>query len=76
MHRQPDHVMAYLLTELGTRGTLDGRKRLVVKGKLETEKFEVKLKRYCNEYVTCNAGKCPDTSLSMENCLLLLRCKK
>ncbi|GKC87709.1 eukaryotic translation initiation factor 2 subunit beta, partial [Tanacetum coccineum] len=28
LHRQPDHVMAYLLAELGTRGTLDGRQRL------------------------------------------------
>ncbi|PWA60412.1 Translation initiation factor IF2/IF5 [Artemisia annua] len=75
MHRQPDHVMTYLLAELGTKGTLDGRQRLVVKGQLETEKFEVNLKRYCNEYVTCNACKSSDTSLSRENRLLLLRCE-
>ncbi|OWM66889.1 hypothetical protein CDL15_Pgr022002 [Punica granatum] len=32
MHRQPDHVQAFLLAELGTSGSLDGQQRLVVKG--------------------------------------------
>jgi translation initiation factor 2 subunit 2 len=30
MHRQPEHVMAFLLAELGSSGSLDGQQRLVV----------------------------------------------
>ncbi|OMO59263.1 Translation initiation factor IF2/IF5 [Corchorus olitorius] len=56
----PDHVMAFLLTELGTSGSLDGQQRLVVK----------------DEYVICLGWKSPDTFLSKENRLFFLRCEK
>ena len=32
MRRQPDHVMQFLFTELGTSGSVDGNGRLVIKG--------------------------------------------
>jgi len=51
MHRQPDHVMAFLLAELGTSGSLDGQQRLVVKGRFAPKNFEGILRRYINEYV-------------------------
>ncbi|RVX22932.1 Eukaryotic translation initiation factor 2 subunit beta [Vitis vinifera] len=46
MHRQPDHVMAFLLAELGTSGSLDGQQRLVVKGRFAPKNFEGILRRY------------------------------
>ncbi|KAJ0007604.1 hypothetical protein Pint_30669 [Pistacia integerrima] len=46
MHRQPDHVMAFLLVELGTSGSLDGQQRLVVKGRFAPKNFERILRRY------------------------------
>ncbi|KAM7529469.1 hypothetical protein LguiB_032879 [Lonicera macranthoides] len=33
MHPLPEHVMTFLLVELGTSGSLDGRHRLAVKGR-------------------------------------------
>ncbi|CAI9107164.1 OLC1v1006462C1 [Oldenlandia corymbosa var. corymbosa] len=76
MHRQPEHVMAFLLAELGTSGSLDGQQRLVVKGRFAPKNFEGILRRYVNEYVICNGCKSPDTILSKENRLFFLRCEK
>ncbi|GMN53815.1 hypothetical protein TIFTF001_022944 [Ficus carica] len=76
MHRQPDHVMAFLLSELGTSGSLDGQQRLVVKGRFAPKNFEGILRRYINEYVICLGCKSPDTILSKENRLFFLRCEK
>ncbi|KAL8106508.1 eukaryotic translation initiation factor 2 subunit beta-like [Apium graveolens] len=76
MHRQPEHVMTFLLAELGTSGSLDGQQRLVVKGRFAPKNFEGILRRYINEYVICNGCKSPDTILSKENRLFFLRCEK
>lgn len=50
MHRQPEHVMAFLLAELGTSGSLDGQQRLVVKGRFLPKVFEGVLRRYVSKY--------------------------
>ncbi|CAM6116243.1 unnamed protein product [Calypogeia fissa] len=76
MHRQPEHVMAFLLAELGTSGSLDGQQRLVVKGRFAPKNFEGILRRYVNEYVMCNGCKSPDTILTKENRLFFLRCEQ
>nr|TKS09108.1 Eukaryotic translation initiation factor 2 beta subunit family protein [Populus alba] len=76
MHRQADHVMAFLLAELGTSGSLDGQQRLVIKGRFAPKNFEGILRRYINEYVICLGCKSPDTILSKENRLFFLRCEK
>eukprot|EP00899_Mesostigma_viride_P025739 jgi/Mesvir1/634/Mv17250-RA.1 len=76
MHRQPDHVMAFLLAELGTSGSLDGQQRLIVKGRFLPKVFEGILRRYVNEYVLCNGCKSPDTILHKENRLFFLRCEQ
>ncbi|KAK2376678.1 eukaryotic translation initiation factor [Trifolium repens] len=76
MHRQPEHVMTFLLAELGTNGSLDGQQRLVVKGRFAPKNFEGILRRYVNEYVICLGCKSPDTLLTKENRLFFLRCEK
>ncbi|KAG5523645.1 hypothetical protein RHGRI_035439 [Rhododendron griersonianum] len=57
MHRQPEHVMTFLLAELGISGSLDGQQRLVVKGRFTPKFFEGILRRYVSEYVICNGCK-------------------
>ncbi|KAK9986320.1 hypothetical protein SO802_031271 [Lithocarpus litseifolius] len=76
MHRQPEHVMTFLLAEMGTSGSLDGQQRLVVKGRFAPKNFEGILRRYINEYVMCNCCKSPDTILTKENRLFFLRCEQ
>ncbi|KAM7526600.1 hypothetical protein LguiA_016502 [Lonicera macranthoides] len=76
MHRQPEHVMTFLLAEMGTSGSLDGQQRLVIKGRFAPKNFEGILRRYINEYVICNGCRSPDTILSKENRLFFLRCEQ
>ncbi|XP_043701410.1 eukaryotic translation initiation factor 2 subunit beta-like [Telopea speciosissima] len=76
MHRQHEHVMNFLLAEMGTSGSLDGQQRLVIKGRFAPKNFEGILRRYVNEYVICNGCKSPDTILSKENRLFFLRCEQ
>ena len=75
MHRAPDHVITYLLAELGTSGSLDGQARLIVKGRFLPKVFEGILRRYINDYVICNMCKSADTLLHKENRLYILRCQ-
>ncbi|KAI3826330.1 hypothetical protein L1987_00377 [Smallanthus sonchifolius] len=76
MHRPQEHVMAFLLTELGASGSLDDKHRLVVKGRFASKHFEGIMRRYANEYVICNGCKSSDTILKKDNRLLFLICEK
>ncbi|KAI3883719.1 hypothetical protein MKW92_001231 [Papaver armeniacum] len=76
MCRQLEHVMTFLLAEMGTSGSLDGQQRLVVKGSFSLMNFEGILQRYHNEYVICNGCKIPNTIISKENRLFFLVCEK
>lgn len=49
MNRAQEHVMAFLLAELGTSGNLDGQQRLIVKGRFLPKGFENVIRRYVNE---------------------------
>ncbi|KAI3852129.1 hypothetical protein MKW98_020128 [Papaver atlanticum] len=46
MQWEPEHFMNFLLTEMGTSGSLDGQQRLVVKGRFTPEDFRRILQRY------------------------------
>lgn len=75
MKRSDDHVIAFLFAELGTTGSVDGSKRLVIKGKFLQKQLENVLRRYIMEYVTCNTCKQPDTDLKKgENRLYFVTC--
>ena len=75
LHRAPEHVMGFLLAELGTTGSLDGQQRLIVKGRFVPKVFEGIFRRYVNEYVICSMCKASDTLLTKEQRLLVLRCQ-
>jgi len=55
MKRSEEHVTSYLFTELGTSGSTDGSRRLVIKGKFLQKQIENVLRRYigkspCNTF--------------------------
>lgn len=75
MKRNDDHVIQFLFAELGTSGSVDGSKRLVIKGRFQQKQIENVLRRYIMEYVTCKTCKSPDTELSKgENRLSFVTC--
>ncbi|KIJ47362.1 hypothetical protein M422DRAFT_226475 [Sphaerobolus stellatus SS14] len=75
MHRQPDHVIQFLFSELGTTGSVDGAGRLVIKGRFQQKQIENVLRRYIVEYVTCKTCKSPDTLLEKENRIDFISCQ-
>ncbi|KAF4801605.1 Eukaryotic translation initiation factor 2 subunit 2 [Turdus rufiventris] len=46
LHRQPKHLLAFLLAELGTSGSIDGNNQLVIKGRFQQKQIENVLRRY------------------------------
>ncbi|KAF8911420.1 eukaryotic translation initiation factor 2 beta [Mucidula mucida] len=75
MHRQPEHVIAFLFSEMGTTGSVDGAGRLVIKGRFQQKQVENVLRRYIVEYVTCKTCKSPDTLLTKENRIFFMSCE-
>ena len=75
MKREQDHVTQFLFAELGTSGSVDGSKRLVIKGRFQQKQIENVLRRYIIEYVTCKTCRSPDTKLEKgENRLSFVTC--
>ncbi|XP_071176832.1 eukaryotic translation initiation factor 2 subunit 2-like isoform X1 [Mytilus edulis] len=75
LHRQPKHVLAFLLAELGTSGSVDGNNQLIIKGKYNQKQIENVLRRYIKEYVTCHTCRSPDTLLQKDTRLFFLQCE-
>lgn len=63
IHRQQDHLLAYMSAELGTTGNIQDGGRLVIKGRFGAEGIANVLKRYMLEYVICISCRSPDTVL-------------
>ncbi|CAN3374706.1 hypothetical protein DIURU_002313 [Diutina rugosa] len=77
LQRNPEHLIQFLFAELGTSGSIDGEKRLILKGRFQPKQMESVLRRYIVEYVTCKTCKSMNTELKREssNRLHFLSCK-
>lgn len=51
MKRTEEHVTAYLFAELGTSGSVDGSRRLVIKGRFQQKQIENVLRKYISECI-------------------------
>ena len=49
LHREPKHLMAFLMAELGTSGSIDGSNQLIIKGKFMQKQVESVLKKYISK---------------------------
>lgn len=49
MKRTEEHVTAYLFAELGTSGSVDGSRRLVIKGRFQQKQIENVLRKYISK---------------------------
>jgi len=75
LHRQPKHLLAFLLAELGTSGSVDGNNQLIIKGRFQQKQIETVLRRYIKEYVTCHTCRSPDTILQRDTRIFFLQCE-
>jgi translation initiation factor 2 subunit 2 len=74
LRRDPQHLLQYLLREMGTAGTLEGR-RAVFKSKLNPMQLGERLKEYTDVFVICSECGRPDTRMVKEGRILLLECE-
>lgn len=75
LHRQPKHLLDFLLAELGTSGSMDGNRQLIIKGRFQPKQIENVLRRYIKEYVTCHTCRSPETILQKDTRLFFLQCE-
>ncbi|CAO1356780.1 unnamed protein product [Diamesa serratosioi] len=75
LHRQPKHLLDFLLAELGTSGSVDGNSQLIIKGRFQPKQIENVLRRYIKEYVTCHTCRSPDTILQKDTRIFFLQCE-
>lgn len=76
LHRQPKHLLDFLLAELGTSGSMDGNAQLIIKGRFQPKQIENVLRRYIKEYVTCHTCRSPETILQKDTRLFFLQCEQ
>ena len=67
MSRDPDHVFRFFMTELGTEGSFDGNKRLVIRGKYMPKYIESLLRKYIFEYIKCQMCRSVNTVLTRDS---------
>jgi len=75
LHRQPNHLLEFLLAELSTSGSVDGDSQLIIKGRFQSKQIENVLRRYIKEYVICKTCRSPETILQKDTRLLFLQCE-
>ena len=73
VRRDQDHLMKFLLGELGTAGKIDGN-RAIFNGKFEQSLINGLIRSYVDDYVICSECGKPDTRLVKDDRVLLLRC--
>jgi len=73
VRREQDHLLKYILGELGTSGKIDGN-RAIFNGKFEISLIRAIVKSYVDDYVICSECGKPDTRLVKDDRILILRC--
>ncbi|WII09915.1 translation initiation factor IF-2 subunit beta [Methanomassiliicoccales archaeon LGM-DZ1] len=74
IRREPQHLLQYLLKELGTPGDLEGR-RVVFKAKIAPQRIDEKIRDYTETYVICSECGRPDTHIEKEDRMSILVCE-
>ncbi|MDR1404548.1 MAG: translation initiation factor IF-2 subunit beta [Candidatus Methanoplasma sp.] len=74
LRRGPQHLLQFLLKELGTPGNIEGR-RVVFKAKISSLTINEKIQTYTETYVICSECGLPDTKIVKEDRTLILECE-
>jgi translation initiation factor aIF-2, beta subunit, putative len=74
LRRDPQHVLQFLLRELGTPGNIEGR-RVVFKAKLSPVQIADRIQNYTDTFVMCSECGLPDTHMLKDGRTLILECE-
>ncbi len=73
LNRDPQHVLKYLLRELGTSGNVEGN-RAILQGKFTHYVINDRIKEYVGSFVMCHECNRPDTIIIREDRIDMLKC--
>ena len=73
MHREKEHLMRFLLKEIGTSGEVTDT-RAIFQGNVSDRQINDKMCVYLNIYVICEVCGRPDTELIKENKATFMKC--
>ncbi|KUO39645.1 MAG: translation initiation factor IF-2 subunit beta [Hadesarchaea archaeon DG-33-1] len=74
LNREPEHLIKYLLRELGVAGNLEGN-QAVFQGKFVRSAVDDRIKRYVEEFVLCRECGKPDTRIVKRERIQMLKCE-
>ncbi|MCQ8898229.1 MAG: translation initiation factor IF-2 subunit beta [Hadesarchaea archaeon] len=74
LNRDPQHLMKYLLRELGAAGSSDGSQAFF-QGKFTPSVIKGRIDRYMEEFVKCKSCNRPDTKLIRQGRVYFMRCE-
>ncbi len=74
LNREPEHLIKYLLRELGVAGNIEGT-QVVFQGKFLNTAVNERIQRYVEEFVFCRECGKPDTKLERHERIYILRCE-
>nr|1NEE_A Chain A, Probable translation initiation factor 2 beta subunit [Methanothermobacter thermautotrophicus] len=74
LNRDPQHLLKFLLRELGTAGNLEGG-RAILQGKFTHFLINERIEDYVNKFVICHECNRPDTRIIREGRISLLKCE-
>lgn len=74
LNREGDHLMKFILQEMGTAGKIEGQ-HAVFQGKFTEQSLERHIDSYVQEYVICSECHRPDTQLIRSDRVLMLKCE-
>ncbi len=73
INREPEYVMKFLLSELGTAGKIEGS-RAIFQGRFSPNEVQHQIQRFIHEYVLCWECKKPDTHFARMERVWVLKC--
>jgi translation initiation factor 2 subunit 2 len=72
--RDPDHLVRFMQSELGTSAQIDDRGRARFTGDFKQRRVADALETYVEDFVTCSECESPDTRLVEERGTTVLKC--
>ena len=74
LNREPNHLMRYLLREVGTAGNIEGI-RGMFQGKFDADFLQERVDRYIEDFVFCPECGKPDTKIMKQHRIHIMMCE-
>ncbi len=74
IHRDPEHLLKYILRKLATPGEIKKTGSVIIRSKIPSSRINERIEEYVKEFVLCKECGKPDTKLIKEEKGTILRC--